>query len=162
MTAETATAGKRSVGAESKKKARMAAIDRKGNTGATLRRLLGYMVGGEARPRFVAGVLVRLVALMGLTAMPAIIGQATNVISDPDGTTTELVRWAIWGIIAGAVYLAGSYLADRTWAGTVENGARIYSATDYHQGFTAMLIFALIALGAGFMLKETNCRNVYS
>ena len=54
------------------------------------------------------------------------------------------------------------YLADRGWNGTVENGIRIYSAMDYHRGFTAMLIFAGISLVAGFIIKETACRNVYA
>ena len=54
------------------------------------------------------------------------------------------------------------YLADRTWAGTIENGARIYSATDYQQGFMAMLIFAVLALVASLTIKETNCRNIYA
>jgi MFS family permease len=54
------------------------------------------------------------------------------------------------------------YLADRTWDGTIENGIRIYALTDYHQGFMAMLFFALVALIAGFVIKETNCRNIYT
>lgn len=52
------------------------------------------------------------------------------------------------------------YLADRTWAGTIENGIRIYSATDYHHGFLSMLVFAILALVAGFKIKETYCRNI--
>ena len=52
------------------------------------------------------------------------------------------------------------YLADRTWTGTIENGIRIYSATDYHHGFLSMLVFAIIALVAGIKIKETYCRNI--
>jgi len=52
------------------------------------------------------------------------------------------------------------YLADRTWTGTIENGIRIYSATDYHHGFLSMLVFAIFALVAGLKIKETYCRNI--
>lgn len=53
------------------------------------------------------------------------------------------------------------YIADVTWNGTLDNGIRIYSATDYHHGFLAMLGFTLIALVAGFRIKETYCRNIH-
>jgi len=52
------------------------------------------------------------------------------------------------------------FIADFTWNGTLENGIRIYSSTDYHHGFLAMLGFTLIALVAGFRIKETYCRNI--
>jgi len=116
MTTATATANGKALGANKKTESRRAAIDKKGTSGVTLRRLLAYMAGGEARGRFIAGILVRVVALLGLTAMPFIIGQGTNVISDPGGTTAELVRWAILGLIAGAIYLAASFFADRIFS----------------------------------------------
>ena len=116
MTTATATADRKSVGTKAKNKDASAAIKKKSNTGPTLRRLLDYMVGGKARGKFTMGVLVRVVALLGLTAMPFVIGQGTNVISDPDGTTAELLRWAIIGAIAGVIYLAGSFLADRIFS----------------------------------------------
>jgi MFS family permease len=53
------------------------------------------------------------------------------------------------------------WLADQTWNGTIDNGIRVYSAADYHHGFMAMLVFALIALAAALMVKETRCRNIY-
>ena len=113
MTTATVGADKKSLGAKDKTEVGSPAIDKKGTTGATLRRLLGYMAGGEARGKFIGGVLVRVVALLGLTAMPFVIGQGTNVISEPGGTVEELMRWAIVGVIAGAVYLTGSLFADR-------------------------------------------------
>ena len=54
------------------------------------------------------------------------------------------------------------FLADRTWDGTMENGVRIYSATDYYQGFVAMLVFSIIAFAAGLKMNETYCRNRYA
>jgi ABC-type multidrug transport system fused ATPase/permease subunit len=116
MTTATATADSKSVGTKEKARTSSPAIKKKSTTGPTLRRLLEYMAGGEARGKFVGGILVRVVALLGLTAMPFVIGQGTNVISEPDGTTAELVRWAILGVIAGLVYLAGSFFADRIFS----------------------------------------------
>ena len=116
MTTATATADKKSLGTKEKIKGGSPAIDKKGHTGATLKRLLDYMTSGEARPKFIGGILVRVVALLGLTAMPFVIGQGTNVMSDPNGTTEELVRWTILGVIAGLIYLVGSYFADRIFS----------------------------------------------
>ena len=38
----------------------------------TIPRLLGYMIGGSKRPKFAAAVALRVVALLGLTAIPFI------------------------------------------------------------------------------------------
>ncbi len=116
MTTATATADKKSLGTKETIKGGSPAIDKKGHTSATLKRLLDYMTSGEARPKFIGGILVRVVALLGLTAMPFVIGQGTNVMSDPNGTTEELVRWTILGVIAGLIYLVGSYFADRIFS----------------------------------------------
>ena len=68
MTTTTTTADKVSLGAKEKTEVGSPAIDKKGTTGPTLRRLLDYMAGGEARAKFIGGALVRVVALLGLTA----------------------------------------------------------------------------------------------
>jgi len=52
-------------------------------------------------------------------------------------------------------------IADATWSGTVINGARVYAAADYHNGFIAMVLFALVAMVASFRIRETNCRNIF-
>jgi len=52
------------------------------------------------------------------------------------------------------------YIADLTWDGTMVNGLRIYSPTDYYHGFILMLIFAVIAVASSFRLRETYCRNI--
>ncbi|MEA3334829.1 MAG: ABC transporter ATP-binding protein [Chloroflexota bacterium] len=97
------------------------AIDQKGSTGATLKRLLEYMVGGKARRKFITGIILRVVALLGLVTLPFITGQAMNIISD-GGAMDELVRWAIIGVIAGVVYLALSFFADRMFADLATHG----------------------------------------
>jgi sugar phosphate permease len=54
------------------------------------------------------------------------------------------------------------YIADLSWDGTIENGIRIYSQTDYYHGFLLMLVFAAIAVVGSFRLRETYCQNNYS
>lgn len=53
------------------------------------------------------------------------------------------------------------YIADKTWDGTIIKGVRIYSATEYQNGFIAMIIFSILALIAAVRVRETYCRNSY-
>lgn len=84
------------------------------------------------------------------SAHPELSGMAVSVVNTGCFIGTALMQ-PLFG-----------YLADRTWDGTIANSLRIYAATDYHQGFMAMLFFALMALVAGFIIKETHCRNIYA
>jgi ATP-binding cassette subfamily B protein len=86
-------------------------------TAGATRRLLDYMVGGEERPKAILATGVRIVALLGLIVLPYVTGQAMDVMASPDGTTQQLTRWFIIGLIAGAVYLTFSFIADRMFAG---------------------------------------------
>ena len=52
------------------------------------------------------------------------------------------------------------WMADRTWDGTVVEGIRIYSRTDYDNGFLLMLGFSLFGLIAACFVRETHCRNI--
>jgi ATP-binding cassette subfamily B protein len=99
----------------------VADIDRQDIAPSTLARLLDYMIGGESRNKFVLGVILRFVALVGLTTLPFVTGQGMNVISE-GGTIPELTRWAIIGAIAGALYLLFSFLSDRTFARLATGG----------------------------------------
>ncbi len=53
------------------------------------------------------------------------------------------------------------YIADLTWDGKMVNGVRIYSTSDYQNGFIAMILFSIIALAAAFRVRETYCRNSF-
>jgi len=99
-----------------------ASIDQPDQSPSTLSRLLGYMVSGDQRTKLYLGIVTRVVALLGLTALPFITGQAMNVISDPNGTVAQLNRWVIYGVIAGIVYLLFSFLSDRIFAVMATNG----------------------------------------
>jgi len=91
------------------------AIDKKGTTGAVLRRLTAYMSSGDSTGKFVLGIILRFVALLALVTLPFITGQAMNVIND-GGATDELWQWVIYGVIAGLIFLIMSFVADRTFA----------------------------------------------
>jgi ATP-binding cassette subfamily B protein len=97
-------------------------IDQPDKSPSTLSRLLGYMVGGDQRTNLILGVITRVVALLGLTALPFITGQAMNVISDSNGTLEQLNRWVLYGVIAGIVYLLFSFLSDRIFARMATTG----------------------------------------
>jgi len=84
------------------------------------------------------------------SAHPKLSGMAVSVVNTGCFLGTALMQ-PLFG-----------YLADRTWTGALQDGIRIYAASDYHSGFMAMLVFSLIALGAGGFIKETYCRNRYA
>ena len=96
-------------------------IDQPDITPSTLARLLDYMIGGKQRTKFIIGVILRFVALLGLITLPYVTGQGMNVISE-GGSIAELTRWAVIGAIAGVVYLLFSFFSDRTFARMATSG----------------------------------------
>ena len=90
-------------------------VDKKSTTGPVLRRLTANMASGENRGKFVLGTLIRVVALLALVTLPFITGQAMNVINE-GGATDDLLRWVIFGAIAGVIFLVMSFFADRIFA----------------------------------------------
>ncbi len=91
-------------------------IEAPGDSGRILRRLLFYMAGESSRPRFIIAMILRLLALCGLTAIPFLTGQGINVIGNPSGTRTELQGYLFPALIAGGLYLLLSFLADQMFA----------------------------------------------
>ncbi len=87
----------------------------------TIPRLLGYMIGGPKRAEFAAAVALRIVALLGLTAIPFIMGNGMNVITD-GGDRADLTPWGVAGLIAGGVYLFFSFLSDRMFSRMASQG----------------------------------------
>ena len=97
-------------------------IDKPDDTIKIISQLLNYMAGGEKRARFILAVVVRVIALLGLIALPALTGQAINVLQDPNGTLAELQRWIIYAVIAGAVFLVMTFFAERMFADLATRG----------------------------------------
>ena len=108
------TAAKRKI-AKSKDGKAEKAIDKKGTTAATLKRLTSNMATGENTSKFVLGIIFRVVALLALVLLPFITGNAMNVIND-GGSTEELLQWVLYGAIGGLIYLVFSFFSDRTFA----------------------------------------------
>ncbi len=89
------------------------AIDKPDDTYQIIARLFDYMAGGDKRSKFIQALIVRVIALIGLTALPFLTGEAINVVSDPNGTTAELQRWVTIAVIAAVVYLVLTFFAER-------------------------------------------------
>jgi len=96
-------------------KALTPAIDKKDDTIQVISRLLTYMTSGEAKTRFWLAMGVQVIALVGLIAMPTIIGQSTNVVQT-GGSMDELKQWTLYAAIAGTVYLVLSFIASRVFS----------------------------------------------
>ncbi len=100
------------------------AIDQKSDTIGTLRRLMSYMLAGNGRSRFIWATILRFVAVTALVSTPYITGQAMNVLTEPGGTTDDLVRWGTYGIVAGVLYVGFSLFADRMFADLATRGLK--------------------------------------
>lgn len=101
---------------------RVPATEKKDDTGLILRRLVNYMAGGESRTRFIVAMIVRIIAVAALVAIPTFTGLAIDVISSPDGTSQELVRWSLLAIGAGVIFLVLSFIAERTFSRLATDG----------------------------------------
>ncbi|MCP4306623.1 MAG: ABC transporter ATP-binding protein [bacterium] len=110
----------------------------------TLKRLLGFMIGGPNRSKFAMGVLLRVVALAGLTVIPWTTGRAMNVITEFGGTD-ELRSWALIGLVAGAIYLVFSFVSDRMFS---------KMAVDGLYGVQTALFENVQSLSMGFFFKN--------
>jgi ATP-binding cassette subfamily B protein len=80
------------------------------------------MTGGENRSKFIGGLVLRVIGLLGLVALPFFTGQAINVLSEPGGTTEELQTWVILAFIAGLIFLVFSFFAERIFARLATTG----------------------------------------
>ena len=90
-------------------------IQKPNDTGKIISRLMGYMASGEARPRFTVAMVLRILALLGLSVLPGLTGNAIDVVT-ANGAASDLEKWAILAMIAGMLYLILSFLADRIFA----------------------------------------------
>jgi hypothetical protein len=52
------------------------------------------------------------------------------------------------------------WLLDLNWDGTLQQGARVYSAAGYNTAFASLLVVNLAALVGTLLLRETWCRQV--
>ena len=90
-------------------------IDEAKSVGQVLKRLVGYMTGGDATSKFIVALVLRIIGLLGLIALPFSTGQAVNVVSD-NGDVSELWGWVAIAAVAGAIYIGLSLLAEYSFA----------------------------------------------
>lgn len=74
-------------------------------------------------------------------------------------TALGLMNMCIVGSGAVMQPLIG-WILDLNWNGTLEDGARIYSASNYTTAFTSLFLVNALALLAALYLRETHCRQV--
>jgi len=90
------------------------AIQKPDDTLEIVSRLMSYMTGNEARPKFLLALALRISALLGLSVLPALTGRAIDIVSS-NGQSSELQKWIGAALVAGILYLALSFLADRVF-----------------------------------------------
>ncbi len=73
-------------------------------------------------------------------------------------TALGLMNMCIVGSGAVLQPLIG-WLLDTKWDGTLLDGARLYSGDAYTFALSSLLLVNLMALIAGFFLRETHCRQ---
>jgi len=139
---------------------------------------------GRRNPILRAGALTALLALAcliyltptGTTLLMALIftlgagGSAMTIcfgsvkeLNDINYSSTSLGLMNMCIVGAGAVMqpLIG-WLLDLNWDGTLQQGARIYSAAGYSTAFASLLVVNLAALIGTLVLRETYCRQAQS
>lgn len=84
-------------------------------------------------------------------------------ISKPSITTASMGFMNTLNMLGGAIFMpfAGMIL-DNLWQNTFENGVRIYSVSNYQTAFAILPVLYLSALILLCIIKETNCKCLYS
>ncbi|MEA3439419.1 MAG: ABC transporter ATP-binding protein [Chloroflexota bacterium] len=138
------------------------AIDKPDDTFPIIGRLFDYMAGKDERSKFILALIVRVIALVGLVAIPFLTGQAINVVSDPNGTTAALQQWVIIAVIAGAVYLVMSFFAERLFADMATRGLqKLQTRLFSHMQTLSLTFFDRQPIGE-LMSRITNDTEVVS
>jgi ATP-binding cassette subfamily B protein len=96
--------------------------DRKGDNNVILKRMLGFMIGGEQSKKFVQAMALRVISVICLIAMPWLTGNAINAataqLADP------LRLWSVAAIISMVIFLVLSFFAERRFAELATAGSR--------------------------------------
>jgi MFS family permease len=113
------------------------------------------------------GGIIPLWLIYGLSVLVGFGGAAT-VLSFPmarevsiSGYTGLVTATVNLGVFMGMAILQPlfGYVLDKSWAGLIIDGARIYPVEAYRQGFLVALVFALISLTAAFLYRDTSLKE---
>lgn len=137
---------------------------------------------GRRKPVILTGTILYAAACLGLAflswspgviglALFALVGFSAGGFIVTFANAKEVVAPALSGMAVGLVNTGLFFGAaimqplfgwamDLAWDGRMDNGVRVYAATDYHAGFLIMLVFAAIAIAGGIKIRETHCRNI--
>jgi ATP-binding cassette subfamily B protein len=138
------------------------AIDKPDDTYQIIGRLFDYMAGGDKRSKFIQALIIRVIALVGLTMLPFLTGQAINVISDPNGTIAELQRWVVIAVIAAVIYLVMTFFAERMFADMATKGLqKLQTSLFAHMQTLSLTFFDRQPIGE-LMSRITNDTEVVS
>lgn len=106
--------------------------------------------------------LLILFFCLGLFTSAQVIAYPMVAESNPanmTGTSMGLASLLIMGGGAVAQPLFG-YLIDKNWGGTIVDGVRIYSASDFQTALNIIPIGFVIGLIAVLLSKETRCKSI--
>jgi len=137
---------------------------------------------GRRKPVVLTGTILYAMACLGLAFLPwapgvtglalfALVGFSAGGFIGTFANAKEVVAPALSGMAVGLVNTGLFFGAaimqplfgwamDLAWDGRMDNGVRVYAATDYHSGFLIMLVFAAIAIAGGMRIRETHCQNI--
>jgi MFS family permease len=127
-----------------------------GTAVATLAWGVIFLVPGLSLP-----LLAALLTLAGAAAGVIMIGYAYAKESAPAalaGTTGGVTNMG--NMVGGMVMQpAVGWVLDRTWAGTLADGAPVYAFAAYRAGFALMLAWLAVAVVLAALTRETHCRQ---
>ncbi|NMG46595.1 MFS transporter [Azoarcus communis] len=130
--------------------------------GASLLYFLLWLVWLSA-VRMPIGLTYTLFGLMGIaTASFALTWACAKEVNPPQlsGMSTSVTNMG--GFLAGALLQpAVGAIMDLGWDGTIVDGVRIYSVTDFRLGIGLIALAGLIGLLSSLFLRETGCRNIW-
>lgn len=108
-------------------------------------------------------VTYALCGAMGvLTASLTLSWACAKEVNPPhlSGMATSVVNV---GVFLGPALLQPlvGWAMDRSWAGAMEGGARVYGVADFRVGLVLLAMFAASGAIATLFVRETRCRNVW-
>ncbi len=95
---------------------------RPSDTWPVLKRLIGYMAGGDHRHRFRIAMALRIAAYFPQLAIPYFTGLAINVLSDPEPSSGTLRQWIFLAIAGTVAYLVISFIAEHMFSRLATSG----------------------------------------
>ena len=137
---------------------------------------------GYRKPIYIAGALMTVLGWLGIVFLnPLTIGMLTlllvitgffsgcmiisfafgkeSVPQHLSGTVSGVINM---GVMMGPTIMQPTvgWILDRTWAGSVAGGIRIYSLHSFQSGFSLMIGWAALSFILLFFTRETHCRQM--